>query len=241
MPGGLPDPLPPLGDDIILYYHERNPYYVTTGNQATGLFADRAAEAFEKAGIGYQWRETPAKRQLDQIRWNICRACAVGWFKTAERETFARFTRPIYQDRPMVAITRADNERLMSGRSLDTALAGRTLILLRKDGYSYGAYLDEKIKKHNPRQVITSAGNLSMLKMIQAHRADYFFITEEEARAVLTYSGLPAYEFKYIRFTDMPVGNKRYIMCSNRVESEIMDRLNRAIALLDPEGREQGL
>ena len=232
---------PPVADgEIVLHYHERKPYYGTIGGKVTGLCADRAAKAFALAGLPYQWHETPAKRQLDHIRANHCRACAVGWFKTAKREAFGQFTRDIYQDKRAVAVARADNVRLVSGSPLDKTLSQRGLVLLLKDGYSYGSYVDDSIKANNPRLEVTTAGNLSMLHMIRSHRADYFFIGEEEAETVLSISGLPAQDFKFIHFTDMPAGNKRYILCSRKVEKQTLARLNRALDSIVPGAPGQG-
>jgi hypothetical protein len=68
-----------------------------------------------------------------------------------------------------------------------------------------------------------------MLQMIQAGRADYFFISQEEAEVLIAASGSPPKHFKYIRFIDMPKGNKRYIMFSPLIEDEIISEINTVI------------
>jgi len=236
-PGAHPAVLPsvrhpaitPVDDAIVVYYHERRPYYVTTPNQVHGLIADRVNWVFNEAGIDYVWRKIPAKRQLEIIRNNDQQACAVGWFKTQERDAFGNFTLPIYLDNPTLAIARADNDQISSGSPLARTLSNRRLRLLRKDGYSYGRFIDDGIKAYAPREIVTTAENLSMVKMIHTHRADYFFISKEEAEDLILCSGLPAKDFKTIHFTDMPQGNKRYLICSRKIEEITLLRLNRAI------------
>lgn len=225
-------PLPattPVDDAIVVYYHERRPYYVTTPNQVHGLIADRVNWVFKDAGIPFVWRKIPAKRQLEIIRNNEQRACAVGWFKTPEREAFGNFTLPIFFDNPTMAIARADNDQIRSGDSLARTLSNRRLRLLRKDGYSYGRFIDDGIQEHAPREMVTTAENLSMVKMIHTHRADYFFISKEEAEDVILCSDLPRKDFKVVRFSDMPQGNKRYLICSRKIEEMTLLQLNRAI------------
>jgi hypothetical protein len=235
VPKAPPDAAPSLiGSErpdrpVVLYYHERRPYYVTTPKQVHGLIADRVNWIFKEAGIPYVWRKTPAKRQLEMIRSNEQRACAVGWFKTPERETFGHFTSPVYMESPTMAIARADNDQIHSGGTLAQTLANRRLKLLRKDGYSYGQYFDDNLKRYAPREIVTTAENISMIKMIHTHRADYFFITREEAEDVVLCSGLPAEDFKVIAFVDMPPGNERYLICSRQIDQMTRLRLNSAI------------
>lgn len=218
-----------LDDTIVVYYHERRPYYVTTPNQVHGLIADRVNWLFKDAGLNYVWRKTPAKRQLEMIRNNEQRSCAVGWYKTPERDAFGNFTLPIYIDTPTMAIARADNDQIRSDEPLGRTLSNRRLRLLRKDGYSYGRFIDDGIKRHAPREAVTTAENMSMIKMIHTHRADYFFISKEEAEDLILCSGLPEEDFKTVYFSDMPPGNKRYLICSRKVEEMTLLRLNRAI------------
>jgi hypothetical protein len=153
----------------------------------------------------------------------------VGWFKTPERLLFAKYSHPIYQDQPPIAIARADHEILHSDMSVVDVLSNKNLKLLLKDGYSYGNFLDEKIAQHRPLVVKSTGENVNMLKMIHKKHADYFFIAPEESTPLIELSGLPIEDFKSLTFLTMPAGEKRHILCSRRVADAIMDKLNRAI------------
>lgn len=214
---------------ITVHYHERTPYYNTGADGVFGVCADPVNIAFRRAGVPFRWQRTPAKRQLDIIRQDKGMDCALGWFKNPERELFGRFSLPVYQDRPTVALARADNDRIVSGAPLEATLSDRDLVLLRKDGYSYGEFIDQKIAMLQPKEVITTGDNLSMLNMVHRYRADYFFIAQEEARALLASSQIQASDFKLVTFSDMPEGNKRYLICSKLVSEELMERIDRAI------------
>lgn len=222
--------VPPPADEVItVHYHERVPYYVTGPYGVYGLCADPLKKAFKGAGIPFRWQKTPAKRQLDILKENRGRECILGWFKNPEREKFAKYTLYIYQDKPAMALARADNGEITSGKSLEETLSNPHLVLLRKDGYSYGRFVDEKIAELNPKQEITTAENIGMLKMIHSKRADYFFIAEEEAEELIISSGLPETDFKRVKFSNMPEGNKRYILFSRKVEDEVIEKINKAI------------
>jgi polar amino acid transport system substrate-binding protein len=214
---------------IVVHYHERKPYYETLPDGVRGLCADPLKLVFEKAGVSFRWEKTPPKRQLEILKHNPGRNCFLGWFKTPERKIFAKFSLYIYQDKPTIALARSDNDKISSGRSLKDILSNQNLVLLRKDGYSYGKYIDEQIGKIKPATEITSTDNLGMLQMIQSGRADYFFIAQEEAEVLIDVSGALPKDLKYIRFTDVPKGNRRYIMFSPLIEDEFISRINTAI------------
>ncbi len=214
---------------ITLLYHERAPYYVTGPLGIYGLCVDPVKKAFSTAGIRADWVRMPAARQMDMLKFNTPDTGAIGWFKTPEREKFAVYSHAIYQDTSMIALARADNHHLVSGRPLARTLENREVTFLRKQGYSYGRYIDDMILKHNPRQEITTAGNIGMLKNIYDGLADYFFISEEEAAELIHTSGLLADVFQFIQFPDIPEGNQRYLLFSQSTDQTLVDRVNAAI------------
>lgn len=224
------EPLSVQGAPIIVHYHERRPYYFEEGqDRLRGLCVDPVNLIFAKSGIAMEWRKTPAKQQLEHIKENTERECAAGWFKTDARQKFGLYTLPIYQDGSTIALARADNELMVSGRALKFIMKNRRLRMISKDGYAYGEFIDGHIARYYPRQVITGAGNLSMLKMVYTHRGDYFFLTVQEAEDLIHQSGLPSEKFKLVRFQDMPGGNKRYLICSQKVGNSVITKLNQAI------------
>ena len=215
---------------VVVHYHERIPYAHSTGNSVEGLTATPADSAFKKSRVPFEWKNTPSKRQMVIIEENNGCDCAIGWFKNPDREKFAGFTRPLYQDKPQIALARADNAKLHNGMTVDSVLSNPKFILGIKDGYSYGSFLDGKILQHKPVTDGTTGENINMLNKIHAGRFDYFFIAPEEAESLIESSGLPKQDFQYVIFSDMPDGEKRYIMCSRKVRNEIIEKLNSAIS-----------
>ncbi len=214
---------------ITLHYNERPPYLVTTNQGVEGLTGDPATIAFEESKFPFKWEQTPSKRQLYILQQNSGRDCLVGWFKIAERENYARYTLPIYQDKPQIALARSDNDKINSGGNVRDILSNPNLNLLVKDGYSYGDFLDEIIRESNPNLTETTVENNAMLKMIHARHADYFFIAPEEANGLIETSEYNLEDFKFVIFQDIPDGEKRYILCSMNVENDIIEQLNAII------------
>jgi len=216
---------------VQLYYYERIPYAVKDNQgEVSGLCATPAANAFKKAGIPFQWKKMPFKRQLVTIKHNKKKACGIGWFKNPEREAFARYTDAIYQDKPAITISRKGNQALQRHQDLNTLLNDKNVKLLVKDGFSYGTYIDGLIKKNDPEVVVVATStNIQMLQMILADRADYYFTSEEEAEHMIMNAGYEVSQFQLQHYSDMPAGNRRYITCSQQVTPEIIELLNRAL------------
>jgi uncharacterized protein (TIGR02285 family) len=214
---------------FVVHYDERVPYMQTKSSGIVGLTADPANVAFHQAGLDFVWKKTSPKRQMKILQDNNGCDCMVGWFKKPERDTFAKYSHAIYQDKPQIAIVRVDNDKLQNDMTLDDLLSQPKLKLLVKDGYSYGDFLDDKIAQHHPLVVKATGGNINMLKMIHKKYADYFFMAPEESQPLVVSSGLPIEDFKLLTFPDIPAGEKRYILCSRQVEDTIMNKLNTAI------------
>lgn len=222
-------PDPTASSVITLHYNERPPYLVTTDQGVGGLTGDPTTIVFKKSGIPFRWEQTPSKRQIYLLQQNSGRDCLVGWFKNQDREKFAKYTLPIYQDQPQVALMRADNDLAPNGSRVADLLSNQRLTLLVKDGYSYGDFLDGKIKESHPVQTVTTVENSGMLKMVFNRHADYFLIAPEEADGLIKSSEFDLHDFKFIHFSDMPYGEKRYILCSRQVEDAVIEQLNSAI------------
>lgn len=217
-------------DTISVLYNVRPPYLVATPQGVIGLTGEPTAKAFAKAGIPIVWKEVPASRQLKMVEDNTDAVCAPGWFKNPDREKFARFSTPIYQDKPTAIVGRAGDAKLAHVAGVDALLGDKGLTLLVKQSYSYGTFLDGKIAALAPNRTTTPAENVQMGKMIAARRADYMFAAAEEADDMLKTPDLSKAGLAIYTVPGMPVGGKRYILCSMKVPASVMSALDKALA-----------
>ena len=212
---------------VRLHYNERPPYHFKSRIGVGGLTGTPAAAAFHAAGIPFEWINTPAMRQLFIIKRNQGLDCLVGWFKNEARETYGKFTLPIYQDASYIALM--NRHKVAAELTLTSLLSNKELILLVKDAYSYGEFLDEQIRRFNPTVNSTVFESVNMLKAIAKGNADYMFIAPEEAESAMIMYGLAAEDYVGVHFKEMPPGENRYIFCSEKVSDDIIERLNAAI------------
>jgi len=212
-------------DTLELMAFERAPYYVDQHDGTyEGLIASPASSAFEKAGIAFKWVKTPAKRQLKVLKDNKKEVCGLGWFKKQDRETFAKFTTVLYQDHKMGALVKKGGK--LSGSISTPDLIGNHAIKMgHKMGFSYGPHFDAAVEHHAPRKVETTRGIAGLISMLEGERFDYMLIAAEEAQPLL--AAHPA--LAWLEISDSPEGNKRYILCSQKVPDTTIAKLNAAI------------
>lgn len=215
---------------VTLHYLQRPPFMMASGDGLTGLFGRPAYQAFKAAKVPVVLQETPFARQLRDVEINAGQDCMIGLFKKPEREKFAQYSKPIYQDQPHVLLTSVANApRFAAHASVVAVFSDKTLTLLVKLGYSYGAPLDALIEKYQPTRQATADENLAMIRQIQFGMADYMLISPEEVNPAIEAAGLKPKDFRQIQLKDMPDGEYRHIVCSKSVPDAVMQRLNAAI------------
>lgn len=218
-----------MAQTVTLHYHPRPPYVVVVNGVLTGLTGAPALAAFQSTGAPFVVLETPASRFMQLLERNAGLDCGVGWFKNPAREAIGKFTKPIYQGRPLGALTLASNNRLRTGEPVESVLTDDSLVLLVKQSYSYGAALDAMLEKFQPQRERTTGESIQMVQMLAAKHADYLFSAPEEANASIEAAGLSPTAFKLVALKNMPDGERRHILCSANVPDDFIAKLNAAI------------
>ncbi len=213
---------------IVLQHDERPPFLKTEADgSVSGVVATPVVQAFQKAGIPYVWKYESATRQVAQIQRGA-RVCSVGWYKTPEREQYAKFSKPISQDTPTIAL--ANSSFQVQGKAdLEQILSEPEVTVLIKTSIVYGPYLDTRFARMKAKRIATYEEFGAMIRLIKLGRAQITFIPIEEAEYYIDKMGYSRNDFNIIHFADMPPGQKRYIMCSKSIENEVMERLDAAI------------
>lgn len=228
----LASPISPADELIHVIIHvtySERPPYTTTQDDGTpgGLTGAPSAAAFKAAHIPVQWHKVPTNRQLWMVKDQAGMSCAIGWFATAERQQYAKFTKPIYRDRSWVVLTNASfaARNIASLEELARQSDARVLI---KDNYSYGG-LDDFMKKWQPVTAISTASTIKMVQSVSTGIVDLMFVSEDEGNYIVRQLGEQMPKLRLLQFKDMPRGMERHIMCSKNVPDEVIARLNKAI------------
>ncbi len=216
-------------DKIVLNYNVRPPYIVEEPDgSASGLTATPAANAFKTAGIAISWAKAPPNRQLAMVQENKEKNCAIGWYKTGEREAFAKFSKALYRDKPPVLLLNS-TFKVKDNAKLDDILAMPGVKVLIKEKFSYGHTIDTALAKIKPQTLVSNGSNTQMLQLVAAKSADLMFAAPEEANYLIEQSNMSKDKFSQFKASDMPDGGERYLICSKNISDEVMNKLNKAI------------
>ncbi|MHA4871241.1 substrate-binding periplasmic protein [Duganella sp. PWIR1] len=218
-------PFEPLELQIV----QRPPYLmVQADGTISGIAVKPTLDAFRKAGIEVFWKEVPAVRQMVRLKANQERVCSVGWYKTPERLRFTKFSSPVSHDSPWAGFA-GPQIRLPRDITVRALLADPRVTVLLKTGFVYGDYLDREISTMRARRQETHADMPQVLKMIEVGRAQITFAPIEEIQYYLRHYANSDTESMVIPFRDMPPGYARHLMCSKRVEDQLIARFNAAL------------
>ena len=216
------EPLPVL-------YIDRPPYYQTLPDgSAGGALVEIARLVLERAGVPHRFVEMPARRILQMIRKGES-VCSVGWFRTRERESFARFSEPIYRNLPIGAMVRREAASRWPPRPTLRDALGSGLVLGMVNGYRYGPEVDALVARLRPPVVRVAGGQENLLRMLARGRVDWMLVCPEEAGYRFRRDPDLAARTVLVRFRDAPPGNRRYILFSRSVPPGVVKAVNEAI------------
>lgn len=217
-------------ETLTASYLERPPYYYTRQGRAEGFLMELSRKIFRDAGIEVVFEMMPPKRIMMEIKKADNFHCSVGWFKKPEREEFAKFSLPIYRDKPVVILTTKKQKQMFAPhKTLREVFSDKSLIMATMSAFSYGSYIDQLMEHVSPKtHEISSKQNL-LPKLIMKGRAAYMLTAPEEVQTLVRSAGLNPDDFVSITMPDIPAGNRRYLMFSRGVSDEIVERINTSV------------
>jgi polar amino acid transport system substrate-binding protein len=214
---------------LALLVFDRPPYYrLHDGHPAGGFLLDLARAVLDRAAIAYVVREMPPSRILATFEQHNVQACTVGWFKTSERETFARFSAPIYRNKPLVVALGVTSDACPPRPTLAQFVREKRRWGLRL-GFSYGPAADAVFADLPEERVHRFPDAAHLLPLLAKGRVDAALIEPEEFSWLMSSNPEYAGSVRSCALADAPPGNERYIMCDASVPPEMLARIDAAL------------
>jgi hypothetical protein len=216
-------------DPLAILYAERPPFNIAKPDgSVAGLVGTPAADALRAAGIPFTWESLPTNRSLYEVQANHRRVCGLGWYLTPERAEFARFSDPITQDGPLVAVI----GRSYAGphpASFQALLSEGQPNFLLKAGALYTSGTTPLIDETKIRVRWTSTGWPEIVQEVAEQHYDGTLLLEEEARYYIEDSVYKPGDLIMLRFPELPHGEVRRLMCSKMVSEDTIRAINVAL------------
>lgn len=230
--GLLAAPAANADQPLLMTFRDKPPYsYVDYGVQK-GFLLERVRQILAAAKVEAVFRDLPPKRIFADLAANAAPQCSFGWYRMPERERFARFSLPIHRDRPHVILAGPRAlDAIRQHKTLRSLMADNSLVLGVVDGVSYGPELDTMIAEFRGPLERSLIPPLQLARKVANRRVDFMFIDQEDLDYLLqTSPALRDDDLTRLSFPDLPPGLKRYILCNQSVGSDIMARIDQAIA-----------
>lgn len=217
-------------EGLEIMFFKRSPYHVQEDSGAvSGVFADRISKVMVQAGITFTWVLKPASWHLQEVQKNDRPMCISGWFKTPDRETYAKFSDVIYRDAPFVVLTRNNNNVVLHHKSVKNLLADTELRFGAKQTFSYGEQFDRMFRDAKTIIVSTPSEMLDMLNMLAEGLYDYTLVDLIESEELSRLSEDLGGQIVSIRMPDMPPSQGRYLVCTQQVDDALIEQIDKAI------------
>lgn len=219
---------------ITVYTFNRPPYYtLSPQGKPSGFLLLRADSVLRKAGLEPEYVELPPGRVLSDMAASPTPACAVGWLKTPEREKIGKFSSPIYQDLPPLAVfRRGGNLPPTSATTLEEVTKIPGMVFGINQTFSYGPQVDALLGSLATPPMQISGSQIHLMRMLGAGRFDAMLINSEELDELRREAGLTSQQLVPRLLSDLPSGNVRYLIFSKTTPADVIHRVNEAIAHL---------
>lgn len=215
---------------ITVAWRDKPPYHYLENGVEQGFLLARTRDIFRAAGIEARFVSEPQKRIWANFAHGMPNYCSISWYRLPEREAVAQYSLPIHTDPPQtVLIAPQAVQQVKAHATLAALMADPRISLGVVDGVSYGPALDALIARSGNQIMRRTVDARQMMRMLAVGRAAYMFIDRDDWDYFRAHepalTGLVRYDLP-----DMPGGLQRHITCSRDVSSEVIGRLNQAIA-----------
>jgi polar amino acid transport system substrate-binding protein len=212
---------------LNIYYIEKEPYYFTDKNRASGFLLEKSQKIFNQlSGTTVQFIEMPPKRILSDLLELKGNHCSIGWFKNKERIEKYWFSPLLYRDRSMVIIAEKKFEKALSDFSrFNDFIKNTPLKIDVVNGYSYGDLIDGAIAKFPSSFNKDASDNIKLIRLLKNERTNGIVMMEEELEHFGQKESVLLDNYIVKTFSDFPKGNERYIICSKNTSEKCLNSL----------------
>lgn len=219
-------------EPLLVTFIDKPPYYhADASGEARGFLVERTRQILGDAKIEARFEARPASRVPHEMRTESRASCSIGWFRNAERESFARFSRPIYHDRPLLGVVQRTRAAEFPPPYSIAALAASGLRIGSVAGFSHGEVADRALAGMATSLDLAPAPAQNLSKLL-AGRVDLALFNSEELDHLIAVTPGVSSRITRLEFSDVPPGKARYLMCSRHIDPGLLERIDAAISRL---------
>jgi ABC-type amino acid transport substrate-binding protein len=222
--------------DIEFGLNNKPPLFYFDQGNAQGDVVEVARQACKLASLRCSFSELPFQRILYYLEQRRPGFVALGFSKTREREKFVTFSEPVWLDDSPVLMSRAaDKNAFLGYTTLADMVARSRYTFCGKAGNSYP--IDNALQAMGSRDIRFNVEAIRFPLLLTAKRCDFTTLYPAEILPALQASGVPSQEVVTFTYPDMARGEQRYMLFSQKVSIETIERMNVALKALRQSGK----
>jgi polar amino acid transport system substrate-binding protein len=217
---------------LSVMMYEQTPLLVHDAGVAKGHIGDRAQRILQDTGFDFTVGSYPPIRILSTLKQDSGPDCTFAFFKTGEREAFARYSLPFFQDLPQGIMVRKSNLAKFEGhKTFIDVLKDQNIYMGHMKDVSLGPVADALVLEHKTK--IAYGNDLERIfDMLQHDRFDCILTDAIKGNAALEKFSLNTNDYTVLTFDDSPKGSKRYFLCAKNLGEGVMAKINTSIKKL---------
>ena len=221
-------PCPAQDETLIIGFNNKPPLFYWENHEPKGIIVNSAKRILDQSGVPYRFEEIPFLRSIAYLKQAKPNFAALGFNKTAEREEFTIFSKPVYRDSKAELLIRAsDVNRFSAYKSFDALIDSGVFTFGGKEGNAYP--IDEQLKRLGKNDRRFQVDPPILAQLLVAGRFDFMVLFPEELEPAMRDSNINRASIEIVHFDDMPPGQLRYILFSKATDPAMIRKINKAI------------
>jgi len=219
---------PAQENTLVLGFNNKPPLFYWENHAPKGTIVTAVKRILDRSGVAYRFEEIPFLRTIAYLKQAKPNFAALGFNKTAEREEFTIFSKPVYRDSKAQLLIRAgDADRFSAYKSFDALIDSGLFTFGGKEGNAYP--IDAQLKRLGKNDRRFQVDPPMLAQLLVAGRFDFMILFPEELEPALRDSSVDPAAIEIVRFGDIPAGQLRYILFSKATDPSMISRINKAI------------
>lgn len=218
--------------EITVAWRDNLPYNFIEQGAEKGFLLARGKRIFEQAQVPARFTMESPRRIWAKFKAGTPKYCSLGRYRIAEREALMQYSLPIQIDPPRIVVASPQAaEQVQAHATLASLLGDPALTVAVHGSASFGTQIDALLASPNTRVERRTIELPLMTRLLAANRAS-FAIVDRYAWQYWSTHDPAAKSLVAHEVSDMPAGQKRYLVCSKDIPADVMHRLNTAIRAL---------
>lgn len=211
---------------LEVLYELKEPYVYKKDGKITGPALSTVLRALKQTDLKYTFKNKTFQEQIKEIKANKKKICAIAWEKKNTYEKFAKYSKAIYQDKPLGIITQR-RHKFENRVDIAEIIESRKYKVLVKKDFPYSKKLTNVLDQL-PKKIVHTKKDHNLVTLVAKKKGDFAFIPYADAMKFIKTHKYRS-RIKFVELSGIESSNDRYMVCSLSVSDNTIEKINNLI------------